>query len=306
MRSTVGMSKDATERAGRVNLLLSVTQLALRLGRRHLSAYGSVKSRKDFTQPQLMAMLVLKTYKKTTYRGVMDELACSAELREALGITKVPHWTTLQKFAAKSEVVEVAEAMLATILEAALEGRREVEASLFVAAAMDATGLETSSASAHFVSRSGKPRQKYIKVSVAVLCGALLPASMVIDWGPTNDKVEARALLDGAQRNLPGADVLYADAGYDAEWVHEVAQEQWGVATAIPPVKHKAHGPPGGFYRSQMTESWLKRIGYGMRWHVETFFSGMKRTMGSTLSARSERALFAEAAMKVLTYAIRR
>ena len=136
------MSKDANDRAGRVNLLLSVTQLALSLGRRHLSAYGSVKSRKDFTQPQLMAMLVLKTYKKTTYRGVTDELACSAELREALGITKVPHWTTLQKFAAKSEVAQVAEAMLATILQAAFEGRREVEASLFVAAAMDATGLE--------------------------------------------------------------------------------------------------------------------------------------------------------------------
>ena len=56
------------------------------------------------------------------------------------------------------------------------------------------------------------------------------------------------------QRHLPGADVLYADTGYDAVWVHEMAQEDWGVATAIPPVKHKAHGPPGAFYRSQMTD----------------------------------------------------
>lgn len=36
------------------------------LGRRHLTPYGSVKSRKDFTQPQLMACLNLRTYLKTT------------------------------------------------------------------------------------------------------------------------------------------------------------------------------------------------------------------------------------------------
>ena len=252
-----------------------------------------------------MACLILKTYKKTTYRGVMDELECSAELRQALGMTKVPHWTTLQKFAARSNVREVAEAMLAAVLQAAMQAKAEAEPGLFVAAAMDSTGLESSSASAHFVSRRGEKRQKYVKVSVAIVCGALLPASLVIDWGPTNDKVEAKALMRDAADNLPGADVLYADAGYDAEWVHRQAQEEWGVATAIPPVKHK-EGPPGGFYRSQMTTNWLKRIGYGTRWHVETFFSGMKRTMGSTLAARSEDALFSEAALKVLAYAIRR
>lgn len=298
------MSKEARQRTDRVNVLLTVAGLAITLGRRHLAAYGSYKSRKDFTQAQLMACLILKTYKKTTYRGMMEELASSSELRQVLGMTKAPHWTTLQKFAARSNVMEVAEAMLGSVLEAAMAGEKQVEPSLFVAAAMDATGLETSAASAHFVSRSGRKRRRYIKVSVAVVCGAMLPASLVIDWGPTNDKVEARALMDKASA-VVRPDVLYADAGYDAEWVHRHAHEQWGVATAIKPVKHK-EGPPGGQYRSGMTDTWLKRIGYGMRWHVESFFSGMKRTMGSTLSARSDHGLFAEAALKVLAYALRR
>ena len=284
---------------------MSVAKLALGLGRRHLAAYGARTSRKDFTQAQLMACLILKVYKKCTYRGIMEELQCSAELRGMLGLSKTPHWTTIEKFAKRANVLPVAEAMLETILQAALEEAEEAEPSLFVAAAMDATGLETSSASAHFVSRSGRRRKKYVKVSVAVLCGALLPAGLVVDWGPTNDKVEARALMEQASQRLPGADVLYADAGYDAEWVHRAAQEDWGVATAIKPVKH-TEGAPQGFYRSQMTETWLKQIGYGMRWHVESFFSGMKRTMGSALGARSERGLFIEAALKVLTYALRR
>lgn len=286
---------------------MNVAKLALAVSRRHLADYGSIKSRKDFTQPQLMACLILKTYKKTTYRGIMDELACSAELREVIGLTKVPHWTTVQKFAARDGTKQVAEAMLGTILEAAMSGDESVERDeLFLSAAMDSTGLQTGSASAHFVSRSGQKRKKYVKVSVAILCGALLPASLVVDWGPSNDKVEASALMAESQRRLPGVDVLYADAGYDAEWVHEVAREDWGVMTAIPPVQHKKDGTVGGHYRSKMTPGWLKAIGYGDRWHVESFFSGMKRTMGWTLGGRSERALFTEATLKVLTYAIRR
>lgn len=74
---------------------------------------------------------------------------------------------------------------------------------------------------------------------MAVACGLLLPAPLVVDWGLTNDKVEAEMLLGEAQQNLPGADVLYADAGYDAEWAHRQAHEEWGVATAIPPVKRR-------------------------------------------------------------------
>ncbi|MEO1238013.1 MAG: hypothetical protein AAFX76_14610, partial [Planctomycetota bacterium] len=49
--------------------ILKVVAIAMGLGRRHLSAYASVKSRHDFTQPQLMACLILRTYWKTTCRG---------------------------------------------------------------------------------------------------------------------------------------------------------------------------------------------------------------------------------------------
>ena len=50
----------------------------------------------------------------------------------------------------------------------------------------------------------------------------------------------------------------------------------------------------------------MNKLGYGRRWHAETFMSGMKRTMGSTLNATTERGLMFDAGMKVLAYAIRR
>ena len=42
------------------------------------------------------------------------------------------------------------------------------------------------------------------------------------------------------------------------------------------------------------------------RWAVESFFSALKRTMGSTLTSRKPSQLLAEAAFKVLAYTLRR
>lgn len=193
--------------------------------------------------------------------------------------------------------------MLLTILSAALKDEREAEPTLFLGSGDGCDG-------AGEFQRVGPHRQpcwkKFVKVSVLIACGLLLPAPLAIDWWPGHDKVQAAQLMNGGATNLLGAGVLYADAGYDAEWVHAQAQEDWGVATAIKPVKRRKDGTLGGFYRSQMADDWLKRIGYSDRWHVESFFSAMKRTMGSMLSGRSERALFTEAMLKVLTYAIQR
>jgi hypothetical protein len=76
---------------------LAFTQQALAVARAALPAYSSKYSRKDFTRHQHAALLALKAFLKTDYRGVAAYLADWAELRDALGLTKVPHFTTLQK-----------------------------------------------------------------------------------------------------------------------------------------------------------------------------------------------------------------
>jgi hypothetical protein len=55
-----------------------------------------------------------------------------------------------------------------------------------------------------------------------------------------------------------------------------------------------------------MTSEYLEQAGYSRRWKVESYFSALKRTMGSTLSARRPDQMVAEAALKVLAYALRR
>jgi len=74
----------------------AVAREALRVAQDTLPLYSAVRSRKDFTQHQLFAVLALKAFLKTDYRGVVAFLADFAELRDDLGLAKLPHYSTLK------------------------------------------------------------------------------------------------------------------------------------------------------------------------------------------------------------------
>ena len=197
-------------------------------------------------------------------------------------------------------MLEIVDAMIRTIGQVSFQQSPEP-----TAAAMDATGLETTTASAHFQCRRGGQRRKWIKISAIVLCGSLLPMSLVLGWGPTNDKCQAKELMAKAQA-VAMPDTLYADAGYDAEWVHAQCREEWGAGK-----RDQSGGASGRRQKerhlAQRHEQKLSgQDGVWQRWAVETFFSGLKRTMGSMLTSRNPDQLLKEAAFRVLAYTLRR
>ena len=55
-----------------------------------------------------------------------------------------------------------------------------------------------------------------------------------------------------------------------------------------------------------MTAAKLKRSGYGNRWQIESFFSGLKRTNSRALSTRKDITLHHKAAFRVLPYTLNR
>jgi hypothetical protein len=67
----------------------------LEAGKEALPDYSCPKSPHRFTQPQLFAMLALKQFFKIDYRGLVQWLAKWAELRSALGLKHLPHYSTL-------------------------------------------------------------------------------------------------------------------------------------------------------------------------------------------------------------------
>jgi hypothetical protein len=78
---------------------LALARAALAAAQQALPAYSCKYSRKDFTQHQLFALLALREFLKTDYRGLEQYLKDWSDLREALGLAKVPDHSTLQKAA---------------------------------------------------------------------------------------------------------------------------------------------------------------------------------------------------------------
>lgn len=74
---------------------VAFAKTALETGRRSLPAYSHRNSPHKFTQAQLFAVLALKDFLRQDYRGVVAQLGEWRELREALELTEVPHYSTL-------------------------------------------------------------------------------------------------------------------------------------------------------------------------------------------------------------------
>jgi len=236
---------------------------------------------------------VLRAYAKQTYRGVVDLLGASDDLRRVLALTRVPNSSTLQRFADRA----VTPALLDRVLGRLIERVRPVVEEV----AMDATGMEPSNASVSYTARRGTRHQGYVKLSVVIVCGCLLPLALVVSRGDRHDTCEAGEML-GKASGKARPKRRYADAGYDAERVHRFCFEVWKVRSYIPLVVKRKDGGIGGHYRL-----WMRRKpkGYGKRWHAEALMSGLKRTTGSVLTSRKDNTLDAEASLRVLVQSIR-
>ena len=73
----------------------SVAREALAAGQAALPRYASRTSRHDDTQPQLLALLVLRQFLNTDCRGIVTLAAEWSDLRHVLELGRVPHYSTL-------------------------------------------------------------------------------------------------------------------------------------------------------------------------------------------------------------------
>jgi hypothetical protein len=74
---------------------VALARMALRVAHDALPVYSTKYSRQDFTQHQLFAILMLRLFFKTDYRGITALLEDLPDLCRVLKLTKVPHYSTL-------------------------------------------------------------------------------------------------------------------------------------------------------------------------------------------------------------------
>ncbi len=76
---------------------LALAKTAIAAANEVLGPYSHRFSRHDFTQTQIFAILVLRQFFQTDYRGIVSILKDSSDIRNVLSLKKLPHFTTLQK-----------------------------------------------------------------------------------------------------------------------------------------------------------------------------------------------------------------
>jgi len=269
-----------------------VALAALRVAQGALPAYAHRFSPKKFTQHQLFACLVLKGFFRTDYRGIAKYLADMLEICHALGLKKVPHFTTLQKAADRLLRSAPANRLLQETIEQCL-GASKPRPTVPLAA-LDSSGFEATHVSRYYVERRAEGHraplatsfESYAKLSVLCDCASHLILAAVPDRGPRSDLAALPQALRQAQARVTVQSLL-ADAAYDAEWVHRLARDAFGVEAIIPPLRGAPSDRPArGQYRRLMQQSFPLRA-YGQRWQVETVMSMIKRRLGAAVGAVS-------------------
>jgi Transposase DDE domain len=270
---------------------LRVARVALAAGTEALSLYGHRYSPKKFTQPQLFACLVLKTFFKTDYRGVAAHLHDLSDLRGALGLSAVPHFTTLQKASRRLLRLPKARRLFTATVRRFLKRRRRVQR-----VALDSTGLDCGHRSLYYVRRRNGSQKRwqtvaysrYAKLEAAFDCQSHLLVGVLVGRGPRVDVDRFVPLLDDTLSRVR-LDAALADAGFDSEANHVHAREVRRVRSFIPAkIGRPTAKPPRGRYRRRMRQRLNKSYGsYGQRWQAESGFAMFKRRLGAAVPGRN-------------------
>jgi len=312
----------------RTNQLQAFAQLALVVAQRVIPAHSHKFAPKTYTQPQLLACLLLKEYLRLDYRSTQDLLELADGLRAALSLRQTPDHSTLWWFAQHKVTPELLQQALAETVRCLDEQeppsspsaggtepskkkaeRRQV--------ALDSTGLFLHHTSRYYEWRAHRARGQrgWLKWAAALWTGPQLVLSQLVRAAPAGDFADLVPLAASAYGVLAFGQ-LVADGGYDSEANHRFCREELKVESLIP--AHNRRGTRAKTtYRRKMQRllgiPGTERCGtkrarrdYGQRWKAETLMSVIKRKWGECLSARDNAMQQLQALLRGVVYNLHR
>jgi len=296
---------------------LAMAKTAYEAGQKALPRYAHKFSRRDFTCAQLFAILALRKFFKTDYRGMIQILCEWPQLREILELhDKVPHFTTPQKAAARLfDDALIRKLLTQTLRQFYKHGEIDDDdvawAQRIDLAAADSTGFESRHCSTYFTQRRKQGKNKgedepvayrrLPKLGLVADCEHHLILGTLRKEGPTPDVAELSPLIEQMCGNVVFGKLL-ADAGYDSEANHELLRERYQVGSLIPASAGRPTDKlPTGKWRWLMATAFDEET-YGQRWQVETVMFMLKARQGAALTARGEEARRAEMGLMAITH----
>jgi hypothetical protein len=243
--------------------LISFALEALADAKRLLNDYSSRFSRKDFTQPQLMALAGLRQRYRLRWRELEELVTEMPRLRAVLDLRKIPDFSTIPKF-----LKRIPSGLLNKLFK---PEKCEV-------LGIDASGFSSSVASPHYERRCFKKRA-FLKASIAVDIDSLRVYALKIRKSHAHDSRDFAGLANKCDFRI-----LVADKAYDDEKIHCRVHEMG--AESVIPIRQYKRNRTKGIYRSIM-DSEFDYETYHQRSKVESVFSIIKRKLGESVSGRS-------------------
>ena len=244
----------------------------------HISLCSCKYSRRDYTQHQLLTILLFKEYRKEDYRTIICDLEEMDRIRDALGLKTIPHFTTIQKFLCRIKPI-----YLDILFKCTLKIFYSHD-DIIPITAIDSSGFTSGYCSHYYSERTGKIRKHFLKTSIVVDIDQQVITGFKISKSRVHDSKHAFSLLKECHKRHK-SDCYLMDKGYDSENMHQFIRESLNADSIIPARSHQYSRNVRGKYRKEMTEH-FDFLRYRKRFLVETKFSVLKRRFGADLKSR--------------------
>ena len=217
-------------------------------------------------------------------------------LRLYLQLSRIPHFTTLQKFTDRINN---------SLLEKIISSFIIISGTKHIFVGIDSTGFKITHASQYYTERTGL-RRKYAKLSIGADVLQQIICNIRIRRAPTrHDNIDFRPIITRTSNILP-LSVVIADKGYDSEDHHLLVREDLHALSIIPArYEHVPIWRTHGRHRKQMKRGYSKVL-YNQRNKDETIVSVIKRLFGEHLMSRSIRTQNRELSFRCITYNMHR
>jgi hypothetical protein len=254
------------------------------------------KSNHVFTMWQHLILLAIRQYEGKSYRMFVEWLIEAYYLRLFLQLSRIPHFTTLQKFTDRINN---------SLLEKIISSFIVISGTKHIFAGIDSTGFKITHASQYYTERTGL-RRKYAKLSIGADVLQQIICTIKIRRAPTrHDSIDFRQIITRTSDILP-LSVVTGDKGYDSEDNHLLVRERLHAFSIIPArYEHVPIWRTHGMYRKQMKRGYSKLL-YNQRNKDETIISVIKRLFGEHLMSRLTRTQNRELSFRCITYNMHR
>lgn len=255
------------------------------------------KSNHIFTVWQHVVLLAIRQYEGKSYRMFAEWLVEAHYFKISLQLSKIPHFTTLQKFTDR---------ITGTILERIIASfilLLTYVKQIFLGT--DSSGFKPTNASMYYTDRA-ELRRGWVKLSVGADMLQQVICTIKIRRAPArHDNVDFKPLVERAAAIMP-LSVVVADKGYDSEENHVLVRERHRAYSVIPPrYQDVPVWRTRGRYRKKMKRGYLKPL-YNQRNKDETIFSVMKRLFGEHVTSRLVRTQNRELSFRCIAYNMHR